>query len=106
MANQTQIPVIQTSDATITQLQQNANKVLRNIYNQLEALEILVDQNTRIGDVQLSGLILSDFQSLAGDNWVEANGQSCVGTEYEFISGDSVVPTVSISGVTAYIKVN
>lgn len=33
--NQTQIPVIQTKDASIVQLQQNTNKVLRNLHNQI-----------------------------------------------------------------------
>lgn len=106
VANQTQIPVIQTQDQNMTQLQQNANKVLRNIYNQLTELEVLVLQNTVVGDVKLSSLSLSDFQDLSGTDWIEANGQSSVGTTYELVTGSKVVPTVTVSGVNSYIKVN
>lgn len=105
-ANQTQIPVIQNGDNTITQLQQNANKVLRNVYNQFTELEVAVLQNTRVGDVQLSALSLTDFQDLAGSEWIAANGQSSVGTTYEDITGNKVVPTVTVTGVNSFIKVN
>lgn len=36
--NQVQVPVIQTSDPDKTQIQQNTNKVLRNLHNQIDTL--------------------------------------------------------------------
>jgi len=105
-ANQTQIPVIQTSNADVTQLQQNSNKVLRNLNNQIVSIQTTVDQIQGIGDVILSGLNLTQFQAIHGSNWIEANGQSSVGTAYETLTSFKVVPTVSVGGVTAYIKVN
>lgn len=106
MANQTQIPVIQTPDANQTQLQQNTNKVLRNLNNQIVDIQTFVNQNNIIGEIKLSHVSLSDWQAVAGTDWIAANGQSCVGTKYASQYGFNTVPNISITGTNAYIKVN
>ena len=103
--NQTQVPVIQTGDQS-TQIQQNVNKVLRNINNQVVSLQNDVSEIQGLGDVILSPLTLTEFQTEHSDNWIEANGQSAVGTAYQILTRLSTVPTITVSGVTAFIKVN
>lgn len=104
--NQVQVPIIQTSDANLTQIQQNANKVLRNLTGQITSLQTSVSQMTIVGEIKLAGLTLTQFQGIAGMDWVLANGQSSVGTAYETLTGNKVVPNISVSGSTAFIKVN
>jgi hypothetical protein len=104
--NQVNIPVIQTQVPSMTQVQQNINKVLNNIYGQVTTLQSSVSQIQGLGDVILSPLTLSQFQTIHGDDWIIANGQSSVGTSYETLTNNKTVPTVTVSGVTAFIKVN
>lgn len=106
MANQVQVPVIQSPDSNVTQLQQNANKVLRNLNNQVVVLQGMVSEMEIIGEVKLAALTLDQFQSVAGLEWILANGQSSVGTEYAKLTGNNTVPTVTVAGTTAFIKVN
>ncbi len=105
-ANQVQIPVIQTTDASLTQTQQHANKVLRNIYNQLTALQNTVTDIQGIGDVIFSPLTLTQFQQIHSTDWIIANGQSSVNTAYFSLTNNKTVPTITLSGATAFIKVN
>lgn len=105
-ANQCQIPVIQTSENNITQIQQNANKVLRNLNNQINVLQTDVSQMTILGEIKLASLTLTQFQAIAGINWILANGQSSVGTAYETLTGNKVVPNITVAGSTSFIKVN
>ena len=105
-ANQTQVPVIQTPNGALTLVQQNTNKVLRNINNQVTGLNTEVSQIQGLGDVILSPLTLSQFQTIHGTDWILANGQSSVGTAYETLTNIKTVPTVTISGVNSFIKVN
>lgn len=104
--NQTQVPVIQTGTPSLTQVQQNANKVFRNINNQVVAIQSQVDQMTILGEIKLASLTLTQFQNIAGTNWILANGQSSVGTAYETLTGNKTVPTITVTGSTAFIKVN
>ena len=104
--NQTQIPVIQSADTTTTQLQQNSNKVLRNLNNQITSLTTSVNQLQILGEIKLSPLTLSQFQTEAGSTWIAANGQSCIGTDYSNLTKNNTVPTITITGTNAYIKVN
>lgn len=104
--NQTQIPVIQTPDQSTTQIQQNSNKVLRNLNNQITSLATSVDQMEIIGEVKFASLSLTQFQLISGTNWISANGQSCIGTQYSNLTKNNTVPNVSVTGVNAYIKVN
>lgn len=106
MANQVQIPVIQTPDGNVTQLQQNSNKVLRNLNNQINVLQGQMDQTEIIGEIKVASLTLSQFQSVAGTGWILANGQSSVGTKYAQLTGNNTVPTITVSGTTAFIRVN
>jgi hypothetical protein len=106
MANQVQIPVIQNQDGALTQLQQNTNKVLRNLNNQIVAAQISITQMTILGEIKLASLTLLQFQAIAGTDWILANGQSSVGTAYETLTGNKTVPTITIAGSTAFIKVN
>lgn len=104
--NQVQIPIIQNQDGSLTQVQQHANKVFRNLNNQIVLLQTDIDQMTILGEVKLASLTLSQFQSIAGTNWILANGQSSVGTAYETLTGNKTVPNVTLTGVTTFIKVN
>lgn len=106
MSNQTQIPVIQTTDGNLTQLQQNTNKVLRNIYNQIVSANAAIYSTIIIGEIKFSPLTLAQFQSTAGDTWIVANGQSCVGSIYSSLYGVNTVPNISVTGTNAFIKVN
>lgn len=106
MANQVQVPVIQTSVNSLTQVQQNTNKVLRNINNQVVSIQNSLDTIQGLGDVIFSPLTLIQFQSIHSTDWIVANGQSAVGTAYETLTMNKTVPTITLSGATAYIKVN
>lgn len=106
MANQTNIPVIQNAVPSLTQVQQNINKVLNNFDNKVTSLQSTVSQIQGIGDIILSPLTLSQFQNIHGSDWIIANGQSSVSTGYETLTGNKTVPTVTVSGTTAFIKVN
>jgi hypothetical protein len=104
--NQVNIPVIQSPLGPLTLVQQNINKVLNNVYSQVTSVQSSVSKIQGVGDVILSPLTLMQFQSSHGNDWIVANGQSSVGTSYESLTGNKTVPTVTVSGVTAYIKVN
>lgn len=105
-ANQTQVPVIQSQDQSITQLQQNANKVLRNINNQIVDLQTAINKMTIIGEIKIANLTVTQFQAIAGTNWLLCNGQSCVGTSYSQQTGNNTVPTLSLGSVNNFIRVN
>lgn len=104
-ANQTQIPVIQTSDKNIPQVQQNVNKVLRNLNDKITSLKTLVNQTEIIGEIKFASITLAQFQLIAGTGWILSNGQSCVNTAYSKLTGNNTVPNVTI-GINAFIKVN
>lgn len=104
--NQRQIPVIQTADANITQLQQNSNKVLRNISNQAISIQNSIDEMTIIGEVKIANLTVAQFQSIAGTNWLLTNGQSCVDTAYARLTGNKTVPTISLGSLNNFIRVD
>lgn len=105
-ANQVQIPVIQIQDASLTQVQQNVNKVLRNINNQVVMQQSLLDQTNIVGEIKIANLTLAEFQSVASADWVLCDGASCVGTKYSLLTGNNVVPTLSLGSVNNFIKVN
>lgn len=104
--NPTQIPFVNTDDGNLNQIQQFVNRVFRNLTNKIDASEIALDQMTILGEVKLASLTLEQFQSIAGTDWVLANGQSSVGTKYALLTGNNTVPTVTVTGTTAFIKVN
>ncbi len=106
MSNQIQIPLIHSKDGNLTQTQTNTNKVLRNLNNQIVALQNSVNQLTILGEIKLSPLTLAQFQNEAGNTWILANGQSVVNTDYAKLTGINVVPNITISGTNAFIKVN
>jgi len=104
-ANQVQIPVIQTGDH-LTQIQQNVNKVLNNLNAQVVTLQTTVNALQGIGDIGFASLTLAQYQSVHGKGWVLANGQSSVGTAYEALTLNKTVPNITLTGATAFIKVN
>lgn len=106
MSNQTQIPTIKTSDDAVNQIQQNINKVCRNLNSQITESQNKISEMTIIGEVKFASLSLTQFQMIAGTNWILANGQSAVGTAYARISGNNNVPTVTLAGTAAFIRVN
>lgn len=105
-ANQTKIPVMQTPLGPVNLIQQNVNKVFKNLNNQITTATTDINQMTILGEVKLAALTLSQFQTIAGTNWILANGQSSVGTAYETLTGNKTVPTVTVTGTTSFIKVN
>lgn len=105
-ANQVQIPVIQTDSKDLVQAQQNTNKVLRNINNQMVVIQNAVAQLGVLGEIRLSPLTLIQWQAEVGTNWIAANGQSSVGSEYASKYSLNTVPIISITGTNAYIRVN
>ena len=105
-ANQRQIPVIQTPDQNMTLLQQNSNKVLRNLSNQIDSLQTSLNQMEIVGEVKFASLTLAQFQDIAGKDWINANGQSAVDTAYAKLTGNTTVPNITLTGATAFIKVN
>jgi hypothetical protein len=105
-ANQTQIPAVQTPDNAMNQVQQNVNKVFRNLNNQIVEVQDSLGNLTIIGEIKLSPLTLAEFQEQASNDWIAANGQSCVGTKYNTVSGNTTVPNISVSGTNAFIRVN
>ena len=105
-ANQTQIPVIQSDNQDIVQLQQNTNKVLRNLNNQITELNTANLQMTIIGEIKIANLTQDQFQDFAGTNWLICNGQTCVGSDYSRLTGNNAVPTITVSGVNTFIRIN
>ncbi len=106
-SNQSQIPVLQHPDGVITQLQQNTNKGLKNFSNQTTAATNAIQSMTIVGEVKQAALSESQFQSVAGTNWLFCNGQSCVNTNYSRLTGNSFVPTITpAAGVNSFILVN
>jgi hypothetical protein len=104
--NQTQIPTIQSQDATVTQLQQNANKVLRNLFNQITVLSDALNSLSVVGSIQIANLTVAQFQAVAGTNWLLCNGQTCVDTAYATETGNKTVPTLTVAGINTFIRVN
>lgn len=105
MANQRQVPVIQSKDETTTLLQQNANKVLRNLSNQVDSLNSSINEITIIGEIKIANITVTQFQSVAGTNWLLTDGQSCVDTAYSRLTGNNVVPTTSFGGINTFIRI-
>ena len=103
---QTQIPTLQTPNDSLNQIQQNINKVLRNMFGQINTLTSSVDELEIIGEIKLSPLTLAQFQAQAGKGWIQANGQSCIGTQYSLLTANKTVPNISVTGANAFIKVN
>lgn len=106
MTNQVQIPSVKTSNDSMNQVQQNVNKVFRNINNQVVDIQHSLGELMILGEIKLAGLTLLQFQAIAGIGWILANGQSSVGTDYETLTNNKVVPNISVAGSTAFIKVN
>ena len=105
MSNQVQIPLVQTQDNNLNQIQQNVNKVLRNIYNQLTDVQIMTMQMEIVGEIKYANLTLDQFQDAAGSDWVLCDGGSCIGTSYALLTGNNTVPNIA-GPPNAFIKVN
>ena len=105
-STQSQIPVIQTADPYLVQTQININKILRSLNSQISSLQEFVGETTIIGEIKFANLTLAEFQSVAGDYWILANGQTCVGTSYSGLTKNNTVPNISVTGTTAFIRVN
>lgn len=60
-----------------------------------------------IGGTLRADISVAQFQSQLGVGWIEANGQSSVGTAYETLTTNSVVPNIiDPDGLTVMIRVN
>ena len=108
--NQVQVPVIQNGDKDIVQLQQNANKVLRYLQSQIDSLNTFMNQSTIIVEIKVANITVAQFINFAGSDWIQCNGQSCVGTAYSLLTNNNTVPTITsplgVSGAVAMIRVN
>jgi hypothetical protein len=87
--NQTQIPVLIHPDPVVTQLQQNVNRVLRNIASNSSSTPT---PSTAIGEVKSAFLTESQFQSQMGTNWVLCDGRSVTGSAFAALFGSSTLP--------------
>lgn len=107
MANQVQIPILQTPDPIVQQLQTNVNKVFKNTYDQANSTAASVEAMTIIGEIKTAALNTTQFQAVAGMDWLFCNGQSCVGTTYSKLTGRNTVPNITPVGpVNSFILVN
>jgi len=110
MAGAVQIPVIQTGDKNIVQLQQNTNKVFSSLSSDISNLQDSMLKETIVGEIKLAALTVTEFQSVAGSNWLLCNGQSCVNTSYSGLTGQNTVPTIvapfGVAYVNAFIRVS
>ena len=60
-----------------------------------------------IGGILRADISVAQFQSQMGVGWIQANGQSSVGTAYETLTTNIVVPNITDGdGLTVMIKVN
>lgn len=60
-----------------------------------------------IGETRRGDFTVAYFQGKYGTNWIEADGQSAAGTEYEAETSNSTVPNITDpDGLTVMIKVN
>ena len=105
-ANQRQVPVIQMPEPNSVQLQQNTNKVLRNLSNNIDSIQVSINEANIIGEIKVANLTITQFQMVAGVDWFLCNGQSCVGTAYSLLTGNNTVPTLTVGGINTFIKVN
>lgn len=111
--NQTQIPVIQTQDSELIQVQQNVNKVLRNLFNQItnaaNSSNLIVDANgILVGTVPELNVIQGTDISVSGvfnvplnrvDLTITSTGGSGSGTVTSVAFSDgSTAPIFSVSG--------
>lgn len=101
-----QIPVIQSKDKDLVQTQTNVNRILRTVNNQISNVEDSVVNGTIIGEVKFASLTIEQFQSVSSSDWILANGQFCIGTAYAALTKNNSVPTITVSGANAFIKVN
>ena len=98
MSDQVQIAIFKSDNNDINQIQQNVNKVLRNLSQRIET--------DKLGDVRFSTLNLSQFLAAHGQGWIAANGQNCQDTAYGALFVQKTVPNIVVAGTNAYIKVN
>ena len=68
----------------------------------------VIPNTSVIGETRRGDFTVAYFQGIMGVNWIEADGQSSVGTAYEAETGNSVVPSLSpdAEGNTVMIRVN
>lgn len=88
-------------------LENDPNDVSHLVYRNQNWVEL----STRgIGEIIQFGMSLPDALDQLGDdgtNWVESNGQSCAGSTYETITGNSTVPNLTgVGGLVLLIKIN
>lgn len=64
-------------------------------------------KNNRIGDVVMTVLDSDNFyEEYSKTEWLACDGSNCRGTLYAKQTRNTVTPTVTLSGVTVYLKVN
>lgn len=102
----TQIAVIQSKDGDLVQTQVNVNTIFRGIADRIMKFQDAFSQQDIIGEVKFANISLNQFQAIAGADWVLANGQPCVGSAYAGLTKNNNVPTISITGANAFIRVN
>ncbi len=96
MANNVNVPKVQTSDRVITQLQQNIitgmNDMNSTLATATNAFQAALDASTIIGEEKAAYLTEAQFQAVAGPTWVLQDGRSCIGSAYASLTGQATVP--------------
>ncbi len=93
------VPKIQSTDRVVNQLQTNISNAVQTLGNDLNLLTI-------IGEVKLSPLNETQFQSQASDAWLLCDGRSCMNTEYFKITGRTTIPNLTpVNGNNFFIRV-
>jgi len=100
MAISVALPIVQTTDRNVNQLQTNINQAIQQVANAVYLVTI-------IGEIKLSPLTLAQFQEQSGPQWVLCNGQTCTGSTYSSLTNNQKVPNISdLNGSHYYIRIN
>lgn len=93
-------PKVQTQSREVNQLQNNAIAAVQQVSSSIKKVSI-------IGEIKYSTLSLTQFQQQVGSDWVACNGASCVGSDYNILTGLLAVPNIAaVDGVNAFIRTN
>lgn len=100
MAIAVALPIVQTTDRNVNQLQTNVNQAIQQVANAVFLVTI-------IGEVKLSPLTLAEFQNQTGKQWVLCDGSNVNGSTYTMLTNNQKVPNISkLAGCSYYIRIN
>lgn len=94
------VPQVQHSDRIVNQIQQN----LTSAFDKLQQNQLL--NTSTVGDIRESALTTAQFQSFYGFQWVLADGQSVIGSDFQHLTGLTVVPDKTGGDTNFFIRIN